>query len=80
MFKNGDKIICIKHLECNGYPKELAILDKTYIIDTIIENTGYVLLKNCKVALPLDIFISLEQYRKLKIKKLFRNIISSSLN
>jgi len=67
MFKSGDRVVCIDKDEYFGYENDLC---KTYTIHHHNVKYDYICLVGCDFIHQPKNFISIKEYRKLKLKKL----------
>jgi len=70
MWKVGDKIVCIKKLTAESWPESMLELGHSYTIRISLDRS--VKINNHPAPFLLDRFITLGEFRKIKLDKIMK--------
>lgn len=73
MFRNGDKIICIKNDTFNEYA--MIELNKEYtFVNYSFDDNNYILLREKIYKYPIDCFTTFDEFKKLRFKEIRKKL------
>lgn len=73
MFRNGDKIICIKNDTFNEYA--MIELNKEYTFSSYsLDSDDYILIREKIYKYPLGCFTTFEEFKKLRFKEIRKRL------
>jgi len=83
MFTKGDEVVCIRNMNHFGNKINMLELNKIYIVENFIKlkerNYDWIVIKGSDDIFDSPNFLSIQQYRKLKILKLKEKICLESV-